>query len=518
MTEHNNILTEITTHDIDSRGALRIPCGKSIISKKLMGYIRDCGFTEISYRAGNRWIHAPIVFFDDEMYVVVHKSSFAGTELYQLSTPKFGESGLRGEKFYALQYDGMTYFDNSASAVIKSAREDAWYRQVSRAATKMHAPQYAVEIINQAISTSIATLKNAPINTKMRKYIDGEISRVQDYFIGINRFCANYKNNDALDELSYLNLHELGNIVLPIKSQNLGKTCTRYVKRRPDNAEHVHAMMTVGYKNPGCFPYQWLKNTQSSERGALTNALHAAFGRAARDLYSPVDMAYPDIQSCKFEPVLNRLAQSITELTGVKTQVEYCGHGFFSKTYKIKSDDQAYILKVYHSDLPYFTMKEHIHDIEAQNSFLVSGKKYCGDIRYRTVLTAGIGNQRGMKYILYPFVDGVIGDVKHNPYDVFKTYHFCDDIGTGNLCGDTIIDTGMIHVNECRIGRPYMTKIINTILYRPWDDLAIVLNKYNPGQISESVDFILARLKSTIPNHDKIYAKLQFLSRKVHNR
>ncbi|MDE6250651.1 MAG: hypothetical protein K2M34_03390 [Alphaproteobacteria bacterium] len=517
MKEHNHIFEQVTPNDIDSHGALRIPYGKRIIPHKLMGYIRDCGFTEISYYADNRWVRAPITFIEDEMYVVVRKSSFAGTELYQLSSPEFCQSGLCGERYYALRHGGMTYFDENARAVIKSAREDMWKNQIIQAATKMHAPHYAVEIIAHAINKSIEALKSAPIDAKTRKYINGEISRIQDYFIGINRFCANYRNNDALDELSYLNLHELANIVLPVQSQNLGKTYTRYVKRRLDNPNHVRAMMDAGYRNPGCFPYQWLQNTPPAERGALTDTLHSAFQRAARDLYSPVYMAYPDLQS-KFTPVLSTLARSITDATGVNTNVQYYGHGFFSKTYKITSDNQAYILKVYHSDLPYFTMKEHIHDIEAQISFLVSGKKYCGNVRYRTVLTAGISNQRGMQYILYPFVDGVIGDVKHNPYDVFKTYHFCDDIGTGNQCGNKIIDTGMIKVNECRIGRPYMTKIINTILYRPWDDLAIVLNKYNAQQISESVNFISQRLDSTIPHSDRIYAKLQFLARKINIR
>lgn len=517
MKEHNHTLEQITTNDIDSHGALRIPRDIRTIKHRLMEYIRSCGFTEISYYADNRWVRAPIKFIDDKMYVVIHKSSFAGTELCQLSSPEFCKSGLCGEISYILQHNGRTYYDENVRAVIKSAREDIWFNQIDQIAFKMNVPKSDIDIITRAISTSIDGLKDAPIDIKTRKYIDGEISRIHEYFIGINKFCANYKNNDALDELSFLNLRELANIVLPIQSQNLGKTYTRYAKRRVDNPNNVRAMMVAGYKNPGCFPYQWLQNTPAEQRSALTDTLHAAFRRAARDLYSPVYMAYPDLQS-KFKPVLNTLARSITDATGVNTQVQYYGHGFFSKTYKITSDNQAYILKAYHSDLPYITMKEHIHDIEAQISFLVSGKKYCGNVRYRTVLTAGISNQRGMQYILYPFVDGTIGDVKHNPYDVFKTYHFCDNIGTGNQCGDKIIDTGMIKVNECRIGRPYMTKIINTILYRPWDDLAIVLNKYNARQITESVDFISQRLDSSIPHSDTIYAKLQFLARKVNRR
>ncbi len=517
MTLNNAELVHITPADIDSRGALRIPTGVRSVARRLMAFIHSCNIDEISYHAGSHIRHAPIMFFDDEMYVVTHQVRFANTTLYQLSTPEFNADGICGEKYYALTHNGVTYFDESINGIIKSAREDTWVRKINHIAHKYHAPQYAIDIIVRALGGTIKACKNQSINMKTRRYIDDVMSQLHAYFIGINTFCGRYRNNSALDELSFVTLQELGNIILPIQSKKLGKTCTRLVKRRPDNAQHVHAMMVAGYKNPGCFPYQWLANTPVQFRGAVTDALHAAFGRAASDLYSPAYMTQPDLQP-RFGPVLETLAHQITKITGVTTQIEYCFHGFFSKTYKITCDNQAYLLKVYHSNVQYHTTKVCAHDIEAQNSFLVSGKKYCGKVRYRNVLTAGISNQRGMRYILYPFISGPLREVKHNPYDIFKTYHFCDNIGYGNMCGNTIIDIGMIQVNECRIGRPYMTKIINTILYRPWDDLAIVLNKYTAGQISECIEFISTRIEPNTPHKNTINAKLKFLANKIHTR
>lgn len=517
MTPHKHELAYITPADIDSHGALRIPEWAQSIKKSLMYYIRSCGINEISYHAGTRIERAPIIFLDDEMYIVSHGVHFGRTYLRKLSTPHFNKNGICGEQYYSLEHNGVSYFDESIDGLIKSAREDIWTRKITRIAHKFHAPKYATDIILRALNATLNAQKNAPIDIKTRQQINTVISELRAYFIGIDTFCARYKNNDALDELSFLSLQELGQVILPIQSQNLGKTCTRLVKRRPDNANHVHAMMCVGYKNPGCFPYQWLEHVPKNQRGTVTTALHNAFGRAASDLYSPAYYSSPDLQR-RLGYVLDTLARKITELTQVSAKIEYCSHGFFSKTYKITCGARAYILKIYHSNVQYYTTKTYAHDIEAQNSFLVSGKKYCGRVRYRQVLTAGISNQRGSRYILYPFVDGAQVDVKHNPYDIFKTYHFCDNIGHGNQCGNTIIDTGMIHVNECRIGRPYMTKIINTILYRPWDDLSIVLGKYTPQQISKSIEFISGRIEPDTPNRDTINAKLEFLIKNINSR
>lgn len=517
MITHNRELVYITANDIDSHGALRIPFGVQSIARRLMQYIRNCNIREILYYTGSRIVRMPIMFIDNEMYVVTRTVRFANTALHQLSTPEFGKNGLCGETFWALTHNGVTYFDDSVGGVIKSAREDVWTRKINHIAHKFHAPQYAIDVIIRALNGTINACKDKPINSTTRHHINDVISNLHAYFAGINTYCDRYKNNYGLDELSFVTLQELGNIILPIKSQKLGKTCTRVVKKHPDSDGHTHAMMVAGYKNPGCFPYQWLVNTPKNQRGAITDKLHDAFRSATMDLYSPAYYSEPDLHH-RMTPILDTLARQITEITGVNAKVEYCFHGFFSKTYKITCDTQAYILKVYHSNVQYATAKTCAHDIEAQNSFLVNGKKYCGNVHYRRVLTAGISNQRGMRYILYPFVDGTQCNVKHNPYDVFKTYHFCDTIGNGNQCGNTIIDIGMIQVNERRIGRPYMTKIINTILYRPWDDLTIVLSKYTPKQISECITFISERMNNTIPNHKTINAKLAFLSRKVNTR
>lgn len=514
MTLHNFELSDFTTSDIDSHGALRLPVGTRSIKNSLTYYIRDCGINEISYHVGTRIQRAPIVFIDDKMYIVTRDVRFGNTSLQQLSTPLFCENGICGDHYYSIEHDGASYFDESMDSLIKTAREDIWSRKLTDTAKKLRMPQYATDIILSALSNTISSIKNARISAVTRQQIDSVISHLNSYFIGINTFCARYRNNDALDELSYVNLNELGQIILPIVSQNLGKTCTRIVKRRADNANHVHAMMLAGYKNPGCFPYQWLEHVQKNQRGAVTDELHSAFRRATSDLYTPKYFSQEHLQY-NLQYILDNLARRIMQLTQVPTNIEYCSHGFFSKTYKITCENQAYILKIYHSDVQYYTAKNYAHDIEAQNSFLVSNKKYCGRIRYRTVLTAGISNQRGGRYILYPFVDGEQCDVKYNPYDIFKTYQFCDNIGNGNQCGNTIIDTGMIHVNQCRIGRPYMTKIINTVLYRPWDDLAIVLGKYNARQISESVEYISQRIQPDTPHRDRIIAKIEFLKRRV---
>lgn len=511
MKIHDGTIEQITPDDIDTDGVLHIPRGTQSISPDVIFDIAVSNINKISYYSANRVLNAPIISFEDNVFVVIRRISFKDTILYRLATPQFCAYGLCGEQYYGLMHNNEFDFADDLNKLIKNARIKAWTTQTERAAHKMNVDDDAIDIIINAAKQTINQQNLFRISMKTRRYINREIAHAAKYLSGIKTFCEKYKNNDSLEELTYTNLWELGNIIFPIKSQDVGKTCTRLVKRRPIDNDHIHAMMVAGYKNPGCFPYQWLANTPAAGRGAITEALHAEFGRAARDLYSPA--ATPIGQHSVLTRTVDALARRITEITGVDTRIQYLDQGFFSKTYKITCDNQTYLLKVYHSDNEYSVTKNTAHDIEAQNSFLVSGKKYCGRIRYRTILTAGMGHQRGMRYILYPFVTGEFHDIKHNPYDVFKTYNFRDNIGQRNLCGDTIIDTGMICVNECRIGRPYMTKIINTILYRPWQDLAIVLNKYNTKQISESIDFISQRLDTEIPNYDLINAKIKYLAR-----
>lgn len=60
-----------------------------------------------------------------------------------------------------------------------------------------------------------------------------------------------------------------------------------------------------------------------------------------------------------------------------------------------------------------------------------------------------------------------------------------------------------------------MRKIINTVLYRPFNELNMIQKKYNAEQIRTAVEFMNARITPSTIKRDEICRKLQFLSQHV---
>ena len=167
---------------------------------------------------------------------------------------------------------------------------------------------------------------------------------------------------------------------------------------------------------------------------------------------------------------------------------------------------------MYHSNRDGKIFTDWNHDTELQNSFLVSGRKYYGKMKFRKISVAGISNQRGEIYLIYPYTEyrnkiypgGHITPTLKN----FNIY----DRNINNFCGDTVIDIGALRINNARLRQSrHVLKISNTILYHSWDDLTYILDKYSVPEISDACSFISKSLKPNSYQYKTIRDKIIYL-------
>lgn len=343
------------------------------------------------------------------------------------------------------------------------------------------------------------------------------IKKTPTYLRHLEKFCVKYKNTDKkLAELTEISMEKLLQKIMPIKSktQPVSKSCTHWLKKHPVSADEMFSIVSAGYKNPGAFPYDWLKKIPESDRGNITRRLHRLFKRATIELYSP---NVPMLQYVLNEDALLRLSQKISNIIYQPVKITYLGSGCFSKTYSIEIDDgKKYVWKVYHCDVDDDISSRYYHDTELQNSFLFSGKKYSGSTKFRRISTAGISNQRGEMYLIYPYTNALPSKNRiYRMYENVRKYSLVDS-NSDNFLGHTIIDTGAIQINYKNWNQPrFISKITHTVLYQSWNDLNYVLNNYSSNQINDALTFIESRTSRNSLEFNKIQSKIEFLKQHI---
>ena len=368
-------------------------------------------------------------------------------------------------------------------------------------------------ILREALKESINKLCPV-INKKDQKRIRNYIKNIAlyvDYIAGIEK---KYKGAaKQFYELYGLTFEELLNKISPETGNKLGKTCTRLVKKRPIAPTEMSAIVNAGYENPGAFPFSWLKNIKKDNRSAATKKLHELFKKASIKMYSP-DKAQDQTT------VLESLSKKISKIIKQEIEIKYLESGNFSKTYTLQiPGDKKYVWKIYHCNKYWKTITSYHHDTELQNSFLVGGKKYHGKLKFRKISTAGISNQLGETYLIYPYTEEEpISKIMFRPIYNTKPYSLID-MNENNFLGNTLIDIGGLRIDYNNWQQPrYISKIANTILYHSWNDIGYVLNNYNSRQIRDAIDFLNGRLSTNALDFNKIQAKIEFLKNKTRTR
>lgn len=461
----------------------------------------------------------PIRQYRGRHYYETARRCIRGITIISLQSLKFDANGICGQPHTAICVANHTFVRPHAADAINDARKTAMLFEFKYAIWRHNAadaPECNLNTEDLLVNAAEKTLRQISRPTMrdrraMRKYA----TQIPMFIKYINKFLEKYSSMKSATELHMTTLGEMQQIIFPCAKNPVGKSATRLLKKRPVTTSELNAMFIAGYQNPGAMPYSWIRDIEKSQRGQTTKKIHAIMRNAATKLYSPTSS--DDIFANS--DTLNQMARRISKLIRRPVKIQYLNSGNFAKAYKIMVDGAPdYVWKIYHSNREYEYVKNWGHDNELQNSFLASGKKYYGDVRFRKIATAGISSQRGERYLLYPFANGVAQPLPDDPYGCLKKFRIYDLENDSNRIGNTIIDCGAMRMHPIRWDGPYMTKIINTVIYRPWDDLATVLHKYTNYQISIATQFIDKHLSTTMPHYARIRAKIDFLNNKIRAR
>lgn len=422
---------------------------------------------------------------------------------------------------------------SSLSRAITKAKQSEIEKAFSEA---LHTYEYAhpdagniseiKEIIWMALRQTL--FKTSRINHKQKCILAQHCKNIPLYVIQLQKIFSKYSRaKHDFDELQHLSLKDLADIIMPhIVDDTKSKKSTKKLKNKPVSQDEMVKMVQEGYKNPGAFPYAWLEQIAPHRRGAATEKLHKVIRKATIKMYTPEE--YP---ISFLHKQINKLQKELSKITHQPVKIEFLSAGNFGKTFTIQiADNKKDVLKIYHCDRCYSYVKNWGHDTELQNSFLLSGKKYIGNLKFRKISTAGISTQRGERYLIYPFVDEIESEAKFEKDSYFKRISLYDFNSSENLLGNTIIDVGAIQINEdiWNLDKN-TTKVLRTVLYQSWDDLVYVLNNYTNEEIKTATDLIRKKLKEITPGNTKadnntfimykqIKAKADFLSNKLYSR
>lgn len=367
----------------------------------------------------------------------------------------------------------------------------------------------AYDILTESANETINTPRR--ITPQMRRDINQYKNKIGKYAAAIDQYIQKYSNAHSLNELMEIPLDILAQIILPGQKRPV-RTCTRRLKRAPASATELRTITDTGADMAGAFPYEWTSAYPRDMRGQVTRKIHNILRDAATELYCPM---YNGRRMKQFDDQLQDMARSLGKITKMPFEIKYLAAGHFSKAFYISTPAGKYIWKIYHSCVPYKAACRWGHDSEIQNAFLTSNKTYCGPVRFRPILAAGISMQRGQRYGLYPYCDGAPEKIPTPVYRLLKRYYIYDDNSDKNRHGRYITDGGAIEIVDQYYRMPHIGPIVRTILYRGWDDLTHILHKYSPAQINDALTFIDYGLRDYMPRVRTIRAKMTLLRNKI---
>lgn len=462
-----------------------------------------------------------VIKYQETLFIEKARKTIGQTQIITLQNVLFKSDDLAGKTFYLLKSKNQEVFGYDISNLfyqMKSKLMKIYFNNIIREYFQKK-PHLKSALIKHILESSF----EATIDEKNYIYVQDKLKFIQKentlplVIKKIASFLRKYPKSRTVEELQKLPFHELEKVLFS-PPQKSNKKLNKKVKRHPLDKDDLYKLTNDGYKTIGSFPYSWLKNIPKQDIKNISEMLHRYFLDSTRKLYTPSRQFIFDETVIVKET--QNLAYAISSLIKQNITIEYLDSGFFSKAYLIKlNDHEKYVWKTYHSDLYNHDLANWNHDIEIQNSFLLSGKKYFGKTHFRKISTATLSSQRGERYLIYPFINAEPRICSENPYDYFKGVILYDLNMENNCHGNTITDMGAIKIIPENFKKPkYVSKITNTILYRPWDDLYLVLNAYTTKQITYAIKFINKNISEGIKNYKTIKAKVEFLSNKLLSR
>lgn len=457
-------------------------------------------------------------------------AQYFGTYYYESRTRQFGNYTLRylhrlnwhdtGKKFistnhqFGISSHGHTFVRPTVSGAISDLRKYELKQEFERAiweykAANPHMTRTVFDwetILRNSVSRTFDQWFN--VNVARRKMLRTWNKNIDLYAHELCNISKKYPNTEnKFYELESLNMPNLLHIIdsRPPRVKNC-PSCTRWLTKHPVNPDTMHAIVMAGYKNPGAFPYSWLMKIPDKQRGYATKRLHIILKKFAIKLYQPsTTSATPQD--------LSDMANAVSNIIHQPIEIKYLGAGDFAKTYTMQvPNDKKYVWKIYHCDRTSALLNKYNHNTELQNSFLMGGMRYYGKTKFRKISTAGISNQRGEIYLIYPYTDAAPSMRRiYKPFEMVSRYSLTDR-NSDNFRGHTVIDMGALYINHPAWSQPqYVSKIIRTVLYHSWNDLGYVLNNYTSKQIAMALSFMSGKISHYDLNYQQIYEKIKFL-------
>lgn len=439
---------------------------------------------------------------------------FTVKKLHKINLSDFATNIINDKPQIGISLGKRTFVQQSTSGAIRDWRKFIMMQKFEYAIWKykIENPEMAntefdwENILRHAIMRTLD--QTFDLTVPMRRAMRNWTNNINTYAHALCAISAKYtKTCNKFYELESLSMPELEKLIAPTAAPTpVNKSCTRWLTRHPVTPNEMHAIVMAGYKNPGAFPASWLRRIEPSARAAATEQLHNTLRKMAVKLYSPSDVSATPAE-------LKKLAHNISQIIHQPIQAKYLGAGDFAKTYTLQiPGDKKYVWKIYHCDRTRTLLSKYQHNTELQNSFLMGGRRHYGKTKFRQISTAGISNQRGEIYLLYPYTDADISMRRiYKPFECVEKYSLTDR-NSENFRGHTIIDMGALHINHPAWHQPrFVSKIIRTVLYHSWNDLGYVLNNYNSKQIGLALSFISGKISFSDWNYESICKKINFL-------
>lgn len=469
---------------------------------------------------GNNAIRVYTVnIYNGVYYFEIQKRRIFNVSVISVLPLIFNKHGIKNTPSYVIKYNDQISVSQKLNSAINAAKRNEAEQNFKYIINKKQISHISKGVILESLRYSF--ICNDSITSAERRALYSFIPEIEKLGYKIDNYIQKYNSHTATCEICDITLPQLSQVIserpnadAPVAAIN------KYIRHKPISDYKMNGIAITGrYKNPGCFPYQWLEMIPLHMRGDATRRLHSAFVAATRKLYSPYANIFSFVNADTPCPALTELSDALTRITKQPSAIELLGTGQFSKTFIINiGTGNGYVWKIYHSSNTYALSDSWCHNTEIQNSFLLSGKKFYGKIRFRPVSTAGISNQRGERYIIYPYINGDVrkSTIPGSPFEKFKPARPFD-LNIENIRGNTIIDMGAIRINHTMFEKPYIRKITNIVIYQDWEALCRVLHKYTRAEINAATEFISRGITSDLPGRERIMAKIRFLQHKTCN-
>lgn len=211
----------------------------------------------------------------------------------------------------------------------------------------------------------------------------------------------------------------------------------------------------------GSLPKKWLKNVKKEDIRQKTLEVGQIFSNFAKTMYTRLECDKSD-----YKKASKALADLLQEALNQPFKVKYYNSGRVGKVFLIRSIDETFALKIYHSNPRHDLTQKHGVNIEIVNAIYLNHamkKNQCTKFYF-----GKLGDEnKGDCFVLTKFKSDKANDVNRvcdNPYEPKKI--LLEDYSKSNVINNTIVDFGGISYFFQTYSQKEIGKILLPLLYK----------------------------------------------------